>query len=321
MLIDSHREYPTAFRTPLTSSAFRTPLTSSATAVPTPAPAASLSVRCHCGAIRFTSAGDGRPERCHCARCRRSSCSSFVASLTVAEPLPKELGLASRYIDTCSVHGGVERLFCGRCRSSLGSVSAGGSVFRLSLGCVVDESIPDAIALRWQTDFTEVGVDERALWWTARPVRRAAPAEVRTLTGGCSCGGCAFTCRSGREFQTQHCYCKLCRSLSGSVAQTWVPVRPDGFVWTASETLQLVRTTGHGQRHMCSRCGCTLSIVYDSQPDCIWPVAGALDDAALPTDEEALGEALCRSIHICCSMMQPWYRLPDDKLPRLKYAG
>lgn len=28
-----------------------------------------------------------------------------------------------------------------------------------------------------------------------------------------------------------------------------------------------------------------------------------------------------RVIHICCSMMQRWYQLPDDDLPRLKYAG
>ena len=112
--------------------------------------------------------------------------------------------------------------------------------------------------------------------------------------------------------------CRLCRQLSGAVAQTWVPVRPDGFVWSRSETLQLVRTTGHGQRHMCSRCGGVLSIVYDSQPDCIWPVAGSIDDAAMPSE---LGAALCRSIHICCAALQPWYALPDDGQPRLKYAG
>ena len=97
-----------------------------------------------------------------------------------------------------------------------------------------------------------------------------------------------------------------------------VPVRPDGFRWTADKALTLVRTTSHGQRHVCTRCGGVLSIVYDSQPDCIWPVAGAIDDASLPED---VGGSLCRAIHICTSMMPPWYELPDDGLPRLKYAG
>ena len=69
---------------------------------------------------------------------------------------------------------------------------------------------------------------------------------------------------------------------------------------------------------MCKRCGTTLTIVYDSQPDCIWPVAGVLDDESLPADIPA---ALCRTIHICCVYMQPWFELPDDGMPRLKYAG
>lgn len=69
---------------------------------------------------------------------------------------------------------------------------------------------------------------------------------------------------------------------------------------------------------MCSSCGVTLTIVYDSQPDCVWPVAGVLDDDSLPAD---LPAALCRTIHICCLYMQPWYELPHDGVPRLKYAG
>ena len=142
------------------------------------------------------------------------------------------------------------------------------------------------------------------------------------LRGGCACGACRFEAPADANFQTQHCYCNLCRRQSGSVAQTWVPVRPNTFRWTANDgsKLELVRTTRHGQRHMCKGCGTTMTIVYDSQPDCIWPAAGALDDHAYPAGA-ALHAALCRSIHICCSMMPPWYRLPDDGLPRLPYAG
>ena len=97
-----------------------------------------------------------------------------------------------------------------------------------------------------------------------------------------------------------------------------MPVRDSTFLWRSDSTLELVRTTPHGSRHMCTRCGTTLTIVYDAQPDCVWPVAGVLDDDSLPAD---LPRALGRTIHICCSMMQAWYELPDDGLPRLKYAG
>ena len=83
-----------------------------------------------------------------------------------------------------------------------------------------------------------------------------------------------------------------------------------------------MRTTRHGQRHECTHCGTVLSIVYDSQPDCIWPVAGAIDDDAFPDARSgALAASLARVIHICTSDLQGWYELPDDGLPRLKYAG
>ena len=51
-------------------------------------------------------------------------------------------------------------------------------------------------------------------------------------------------------------------------------MRTLGFEWLRKDTLELVRTTSHGQRHECSRCGGVLTIVYDSQPNTIWPVAG-----------------------------------------------
>ena len=44
-------------------------------------------------------------------------------------------------------------------------------------------------------------------------------------------------------------------------------------------------TTNHGQRHFCTACGTCLTIVYDSQADCVWPAAGTLEDS------EVLGRA------------------------------
>ena len=95
-------------------------------------------------------------------------------------------------------------------------------------------------------------------------------------------------------------------------------MKPRGWTWTARGALELVRTTRHGRRHACRACGTVLTIVYDAQPDCLWPAAGVLDDGSLPPD---LGAALCRSIHICCRHKQPWYRLPEDGLDRLAHAG
>ena len=85
--------------------------------------------------------------------------------------------------------------------------------------------------------------------------------------------------------------------------------------------LTLVRTTNHGQRHMCSACGACLTIVYDSQPDTIWPAAGSFHDSSLPLTLNAMSDLLYRVIHICCIWKQAWYDLPEDGLPRIKYAG
>ena len=114
----------------------------------------------------------------------------------------------------------------------------------------------------------------------------------------------------------QHCYCSICRHLSGAAFQTWMPcARLD---WGDSD-VELVRTTSHGSRHRCRGCGSVMTIVYDAQPDTVWPAAGAIDDDALPSRDDC--RALYRQIHICCATVPPWYELPADGRPRLPFAS
>ena len=106
-------------------------------------------------------------------------------------------------------------------------------------------------------------------------------------TGGCGCGACRFRCQVVAPTELQHCYCRLCRQLSGAAYVTWVPVQRETLQWEAGvgsttddpDALELVRTTPHGQRHQCSQCGSVLTIVYDGQPDLVWPAAGCFDVA------------------------------------------
>ena len=164
----------------------------------------------------------------------------------------------------------------------------------------------------------------------------ASNAKPLTLKGGCRCGSCRFQI----QFQTpttefQHCYCQLCRQMSGSAFQTWVPIYESNFQWmlepgsrevaigapltsttAGSSSLKLVRTTNHGRRHMCSKCGSVMTIKYDDQPDYVWPAAGSFDDDDL--DDSRL--QLYRVCHICCKWKQKWYQLPDDGLERIDYA-
>merc|ERR1711897_42272 len=108
------------------------------------------------------------------------------------------------------------RLFCRECFSVLATLPLEGpksNSVLLCLGCVDDRSIPKGLSLKWQEDFDEWAPASKASWWTAVPTKRGGP-RTRTLKGSCACGNCAFTAIPGSEFQTQHCYCNLCRRLS-----------------------------------------------------------------------------------------------------------
>jgi hypothetical protein len=99
---------------------------------------------------------------------------------------------------------------------------------------------------------------------------------------------------------------------------TWMPApylewldangQPDQFAEPP-----LVRTTSHGQRHFCPSCRACLTIVYDDQPETIWPVAASLEDSTALT--------LYGVSHICCRYRPKWYELPKDGLPRIQEAS
>jgi hypothetical protein len=64
-----------------------------------------------------------------------------------------------------------------------------------------------------------------------------------------------------------------------------------------------------------------LTIVYDDDPDYVWPAAGGFDDATLPDEESKVSAYLDRVVHICCFWKQSWYQIPNDGLKRIDYAA
>jgi len=316
------REYATSFRSPLNQA-------------DAPPPEVRLTSRCHCGRSVFcwdVEVKSLKLSRCYCPSCCRFLASSFAAYLSsdVALPLPNKTGGSIQTArGVCKVLGTVDRFLCSACFSKIAVAPVhgdqAGKLF-ICLGSVEDDSIPNGLAMRWQTGYDEWERVSEPSWWRATPGPCVLPHRSLQLRGACSCGKCEFSARL-LPGEAQHCYCKLCRRMSGSVAQTWLPAPKESFSWTRSEGLRLFRTTSHGQRHVCTSCGTIMTIVYDSQPDCIWPAGGTLDMDSL-TQGLANGSEpkpppilWYRVIHICCSYMQSWYQLPDDELPRLKYAG
>jgi len=150
--------------------------------------------------------------------------------------------------------------------------------------------------------------------------RRMQLPDAKMWSGSCECGACKYEITLKRLTQLQHCYCNLCRKLSGSPYSTWLPVDKEHFQWKQSDAVTLVRTTPVGQRHICSKCHGVLTIVYDEQPDLIWPCAGGLDDATLPDSSGEMGTLLSRVCHICCRHLPPWIDLPEDDTEKLPDA-
>lgn len=286
-----------------------------------------VQLKCACGkvclAVGVTS--ESNTGHCHCKQCRRFHVAAFASFCVVPKVDLAEQTTIVRHPGACATAGQVDRLWCACCFSVLGMEAAKPGrlcELYLALGTVEDASIPHSLAQNWRESFTEWTPEECATWPAALPMMPRAgsmgPQRAQMpVSGGCACNGCRFTANVFPG-ELQHCYCKLCRKLSGAAFQTWTPCLAEGFAWTNQESLILVRTTPHGQRHMCRICSCTLTIVYDSQPDTVWPAAGCFDDETIPLD---ISNQLYRVIHICCIWMQSWYTLPDDKLPRLKYAG
>jgi len=282
-----------------------------------------------CAASVTVEAQSVQSVRCNCAHCQRYHAAPFSAFLvttggsrtdTSAVSAFEDMHNLQTWNDQCIKRGAVERISCKYCGGKLATRASG--QLHIALGAVDEETVPGAWARAWQTTTKEWVTKSRSTIWHAQPLLLLMQTNFHTLRtqelqGGCACGNCRFRANL-LAGEAQHCYCSLCRRYSGSVAMTWMPSGQNSFQWIQSETLELRRTTGHGQRHMCSMCGTTMTIVYDADPSVTWPAAGALHDDAIPPDIDAW---LYRVVHIGCSWMQSWYQLPNDRLERLTYAG
>lgn len=277
---------------------------------------------CACGSIQVNVnniSTDTQVVDCHCPNCRKHHVSAFSTFVVCDKESVTIHGDSLESMQhSCSEIGEVERLFCKNCLSKI--VTRNNDKTMVCMGLIKDESIPKHLNTKWKKDRIKWQPDLAAKWPRARPrqTRHGLPPST-TVTGSCACGQCAYEIPFEHPMELQHCYCKLCRQLSGSAFQTWVPVDHGDMIWRNEPPL--VRTTDHGQRHVCHSCGGVLTIVYDDDPDYVWPAAGGFDDATLPDEESKVSAYLDRVVHICCIWKQSWYQIPNDGLKRIDYAA
>ena len=292
---------------------------------------------------------------CHCCSCRKYHTAAYVSYLQI----PKDWvsisnqGMIGKYISSCSskynnVNKVIERWYCTECSSKLLSVyttNASGiesaqeqsNDYLINLGPINSDTIPQTQSHQWKQQLKQIENNLQSSeepscscrWAGVLPsntemsysARRKMQMSTATMwSGGCECGACKYEITLTRLTQLQHCYCNLCRKLSGSPYSTWLPVDKRQFRWNQPNSVTLVRTTPFGQRHICKKCRGVMTIVYDEQPNLIWPCAGGLDDATLPDCNDEMGSLLSRVCHICCRNLPPWIELPEDGTEKLPDA-
>lgn len=79
-----------------------------------------------------------------------------------------------------------------------------------------------------------------------------------SVTGSCFCGAVTFELDLPTSF-CAHCHCSMCRRPHGASYVTWTGVPPEQFRVTAGEEqLRTYRSSEHGRRQFCRRCGSQL---------------------------------------------------------------
>jgi hypothetical protein len=91
--------------------------------------------------------------------------------------------------------------------------------------------------------------------------------ENEGTSGGCLCGAVRFTVKFPTAF-CAHCHCSMCRRNHGAAYVTWVAVpRKQLTVERGREQLERFRSSEHGTRDFCRRCGTSLFCENTQHPD------------------------------------------------------
>lgn len=131
----------------------------------------------------------------------------------------------------------------------------------------------------------------------------ATPDVVR---GSCFCGAVRFSVELPSLF-CGHCHCTMCRRSHGAGYVTWFAVPRSRFSLDAGDaTLARFRSSDHGTRSFCARCGSTLFCESTRHPD---QVDIVLANMAEPIDRPP-------QVHVFFDDRADWVCV-DDGLPRL----
>jgi hypothetical protein len=127
------------------------------------------------------------------------------------------------------------------------------------------------------------------------------------LEGGCFCGFVRYRAGAAASHET-NCHCTICRRTSGAPFVTWFSVPAADFAFGAGSPASF-RSSEHGSRTFCPRCGTPLTFRSSRTPDEIDVTTCSLDDP----------ERLPPRDHTRTSSRLSWVEL-GDRLPAFPQA-
>ncbi len=130
--------------------------------------------------------------------------------------------------------------------------------------------------------------------------------ESANAKGACLCGAVQFSVRFPSLF-CGHCHCTMCQRNHGAGYVTWFGVPRDQFRVDAGDAdLVVYRSSAHGTRTFCGRCGSSLFCEQSAHPEKVDVVLANMKD----------GIDLPPQAHVFFDDRASWV-VVDDGLPRL----
>ena len=125
------------------------------------------------------------------------------------------------------------------------------------------------------------------------------------ITGGCQCGKIRYRARAGDSKTVTHCYCRMCRKLTGGTFVSYAECPGDNFAYTKGKP-RYFKSSDFGEREFCGSCGCHITFRYHGEREeitsSIWITVGSMDhpEDIKPTDNIFTSEKL------------PWLHLDEE---------
>jgi len=121
------------------------------------------------------------------------------------------------------------------------------------------------------------------------------------ITGHCECGSVKYQI-DGEISDFSHCHCSQCRRLHGAAYASFAGVSRKDFSYLSGQSqLASYASSDTHDRVFCSRCGSSILVALDTEPDEYYVAMGTVNgNPKLPT-----------GYHIFVGSKAPWHSIND----------